>query len=290
MRAGMAGADKAMFRFVAGHRAAGETREETRALGSGLRLAGGLSSGAGARRSWSPRRSSRTSGARPTTGPSCRSSPRRSSPGRRGHRAHGGDAGRAGHPHQPARPRHRRAGLAGARDAGRLRAAVDGGRRGGRARLRPTWSCSLLAWVGAGVVFGRGRLGAGAALAARGARLRPLRAPGRRLRAPERHPAAGQRLHPERLSPARPTVAVLAAVRGARPLGGRHPLRLRQHRRPDDVGGAEAPRPRAPPLQPRAHDPLGGLGVGAHRGHLAGAAPGAALPLRSGLRERARPP
>ena len=43
LRAGMAGADKAMFRFVAGHRAAGETAEETRALGSGLRLAGGLS-------------------------------------------------------------------------------------------------------------------------------------------------------------------------------------------------------------------------------------------------------
>jgi O-antigen/teichoic acid export membrane protein len=43
MRAGMAGADKSMYKFVAAHRAAGETREESEALGTGLRLAGGLS-------------------------------------------------------------------------------------------------------------------------------------------------------------------------------------------------------------------------------------------------------
>lgn len=41
MRAGMAGADKSMLRFLAAHRVAGEEGEETRALGSGLRLAGG---------------------------------------------------------------------------------------------------------------------------------------------------------------------------------------------------------------------------------------------------------
>jgi O-antigen/teichoic acid export membrane protein len=42
VRAGMAGCDKAMLRFVALHRIAGETREEAEALGSGLRLAGGI--------------------------------------------------------------------------------------------------------------------------------------------------------------------------------------------------------------------------------------------------------
>jgi O-antigen/teichoic acid export membrane protein len=41
MRAGIAGGDKAMLKFVAAHRAAGETREETQALGSALRLSGG---------------------------------------------------------------------------------------------------------------------------------------------------------------------------------------------------------------------------------------------------------
>jgi O-antigen/teichoic acid export membrane protein len=41
MRAGIAGGDKAMLKFVAGHRAVGETREETQALGSALRLSGG---------------------------------------------------------------------------------------------------------------------------------------------------------------------------------------------------------------------------------------------------------
>jgi O-antigen/teichoic acid export membrane protein len=40
-RAGIAGGDKAMLKFVAAHRAAGETREETQALGSALRLSGG---------------------------------------------------------------------------------------------------------------------------------------------------------------------------------------------------------------------------------------------------------
>jgi O-antigen/teichoic acid export membrane protein len=40
--AGMAGADKGLIRFVAGHRASGDTAEETRALGTGLRLAGGI--------------------------------------------------------------------------------------------------------------------------------------------------------------------------------------------------------------------------------------------------------
>ena len=42
INAGMAGADKGLLRFVAGHRAAGETEEETRALGTGLRLSGGV--------------------------------------------------------------------------------------------------------------------------------------------------------------------------------------------------------------------------------------------------------
>ncbi|HTA18222.1 MAG TPA: polysaccharide biosynthesis C-terminal domain-containing protein [Polyangia bacterium] len=42
MRAGIAGADKAMLKFVAAHRAVGETREEEQALGSALRLSGGL--------------------------------------------------------------------------------------------------------------------------------------------------------------------------------------------------------------------------------------------------------
>ncbi len=42
INAGMAGADKGLLRFVAGHRAAGETEAETRALGTGLRLAGGV--------------------------------------------------------------------------------------------------------------------------------------------------------------------------------------------------------------------------------------------------------
>ena len=42
MRAGIAGGDKALLKFVAGHRALGETREETQALGSALRLSGGL--------------------------------------------------------------------------------------------------------------------------------------------------------------------------------------------------------------------------------------------------------
>jgi O-antigen/teichoic acid export membrane protein len=41
-RTGMASADKAMLRFVAGHRAMGETDAETSAIGTGLRLAGGL--------------------------------------------------------------------------------------------------------------------------------------------------------------------------------------------------------------------------------------------------------
>jgi O-antigen/teichoic acid export membrane protein len=41
MRAGIAGGDKAMLKFVAAHRAVGETREETQALGSALRLSGG---------------------------------------------------------------------------------------------------------------------------------------------------------------------------------------------------------------------------------------------------------
>jgi O-antigen/teichoic acid export membrane protein len=42
MRAGLAGGDKALLRFVAAHRAAGETAEETSALGTVLRLSGGL--------------------------------------------------------------------------------------------------------------------------------------------------------------------------------------------------------------------------------------------------------
>jgi O-antigen/teichoic acid export membrane protein len=42
MRAGIAGGDKAMLKFVAAHRAVGETSEETQALGSALRLSGGL--------------------------------------------------------------------------------------------------------------------------------------------------------------------------------------------------------------------------------------------------------
>jgi O-antigen/teichoic acid export membrane protein len=42
MRAGIAGGDKAMLKFVAAHRGAGETREETQALGSALRLSGGF--------------------------------------------------------------------------------------------------------------------------------------------------------------------------------------------------------------------------------------------------------
>jgi O-antigen/teichoic acid export membrane protein len=42
MRAGMAGADKSMLRFVAAHRVGGEERQETEALGSGLRLSGGI--------------------------------------------------------------------------------------------------------------------------------------------------------------------------------------------------------------------------------------------------------
>ncbi len=42
MRAGIAGGDKAMLKFVAAHRAVGETREETQALGSALRLSGGF--------------------------------------------------------------------------------------------------------------------------------------------------------------------------------------------------------------------------------------------------------
>jgi O-antigen/teichoic acid export membrane protein len=41
MRAGIAGGDKAMLKFVAAHRAVGETRQETEALGSALRLSGG---------------------------------------------------------------------------------------------------------------------------------------------------------------------------------------------------------------------------------------------------------
>jgi O-antigen/teichoic acid export membrane protein len=40
--AGMAGADKGLLRFVAGHRASGDKAEETRALGTGLRLGGGI--------------------------------------------------------------------------------------------------------------------------------------------------------------------------------------------------------------------------------------------------------
>jgi O-antigen/teichoic acid export membrane protein len=41
MRAGIAGGDKAMLKFVAAHRSSRETREETMALGSALRLSGG---------------------------------------------------------------------------------------------------------------------------------------------------------------------------------------------------------------------------------------------------------
>jgi O-antigen/teichoic acid export membrane protein len=41
-RAGIAGGDKAMLKFVAAHRAVGETRQEAQALGSALRLSGGL--------------------------------------------------------------------------------------------------------------------------------------------------------------------------------------------------------------------------------------------------------
>lgn len=42
INAGLAGADKGLLRFVAGHRASGEQEEEARALGTGLRLAGGV--------------------------------------------------------------------------------------------------------------------------------------------------------------------------------------------------------------------------------------------------------
>jgi O-antigen/teichoic acid export membrane protein len=42
MRAGIAGGDKAMLKFVAAHRAVGEKQEETQALGSALRLSGGF--------------------------------------------------------------------------------------------------------------------------------------------------------------------------------------------------------------------------------------------------------
>jgi O-antigen/teichoic acid export membrane protein len=42
INAGLAGADKGLLRFVAGHRASGEKEEEIRALGTGLRLAGGV--------------------------------------------------------------------------------------------------------------------------------------------------------------------------------------------------------------------------------------------------------
>jgi O-antigen/teichoic acid export membrane protein len=42
INAGMAGADKGLLRFVAGHRAARQTENETRALGTGLRLSGGV--------------------------------------------------------------------------------------------------------------------------------------------------------------------------------------------------------------------------------------------------------
>ncbi|HZL20647.1 MAG TPA: oligosaccharide flippase family protein [Polyangia bacterium] len=42
INAGLAGADKGLLRYVAGHRAAGEKEEESRALGTGLRLAGGF--------------------------------------------------------------------------------------------------------------------------------------------------------------------------------------------------------------------------------------------------------
>jgi O-antigen/teichoic acid export membrane protein len=42
MRAGLAGGDKALLKFVAAHRSVGETDEETQALGSALRLSGGL--------------------------------------------------------------------------------------------------------------------------------------------------------------------------------------------------------------------------------------------------------
>jgi O-antigen/teichoic acid export membrane protein len=42
MRAGIAGGDKAMLKFVAAHRGVGETAEETQALGSALRLSGGF--------------------------------------------------------------------------------------------------------------------------------------------------------------------------------------------------------------------------------------------------------
>lgn len=42
-RAGIAGADKSMYRFVAAHRSAGEEREESEAIGTGLRLSAGLS-------------------------------------------------------------------------------------------------------------------------------------------------------------------------------------------------------------------------------------------------------
>jgi O-antigen/teichoic acid export membrane protein len=42
MRAGIAGGDKALLRFVGAHRGAGETDQETAALGSALRLSGGF--------------------------------------------------------------------------------------------------------------------------------------------------------------------------------------------------------------------------------------------------------
>jgi O-antigen/teichoic acid export membrane protein len=42
MRAGIAGGDKAMLKFVAAHRGVGETAEEKQALGSALRLSGGF--------------------------------------------------------------------------------------------------------------------------------------------------------------------------------------------------------------------------------------------------------
>ena len=157
MRAGMAGADKAMFRFVAGHRAAGETREETRALGSGLRLAGGLSLALALALVVAAPFFAHIGGKSdyrtvlPILAPSIRRG--------RGHRAHGGDAGRPGHPHQPPHPRIAEPVLLVLTTlvAFALRSTVVGV---AVAHVSTYVILLVLAWAGAGAVFGRGRLGA----------------------------------------------------------------------------------------------------------------------------------
>ena len=157
INAGLAGADKGLLRFVAGHRASGEKEPETQALGTGLRLAGGvlllLSVALAVAAPFFARiGQDRVSFRVADHGPHHL---RR----RRGAGADGRHAGREGHAHQPARTRHRRSFPLVGGHAGRLSGPPHRRGAGGRRTSARYVALLALAWVGANVVYGPGEIG-----------------------------------------------------------------------------------------------------------------------------------